>query len=83
MEYYNIGTGVGYSVLDIVSAYEKATGLKVPYRIAPRRPGDIDECYADPSLAREVLGWEAKYNIEDMCRDASRWQKMNPDGYGD
>ncbi|MBQ7153576.1 MAG: UDP-glucose 4-epimerase GalE [Clostridia bacterium] len=83
VEYYNIGTGVGYSVLDIVSAYEKATGLKVPYRIAPRRPGDIDECYADPSLARKVLGWEAKYNIEDMCRDASRWQKMNPDGYGD
>ncbi len=83
IEYYNIGTGIGYSVLDIVKAYEKATGVKIPYVIAPRRPGDIDECYADPTKAYELLGWKAKYNIEDMCRDANNWQSKNPDGYGD
>jgi len=83
VEYYNIGTGVGYSVLDIVNAYEKATGIKINYIIAPRRPGDIDECYADPTKAANILGWKAEYNIEDMCRDANNWQKLNPDGYGD
>ena len=83
IEYYNIGTGVGYSVLDIVNAYEKATGIKINYIIAPRRPGDIDECYADPSKAAEILGWKAEYNIEDMCRDANNWQQNNPDGYGE
>lgn len=83
VEYFNIGTGNGYSVLDIVKAYEKATGVKIPYVIAPRRPGDIDECYADPTKAYELLGWRAKYNIEDMCRDANNWQVKNPDGYGD
>ena len=83
IEYYNIGTGVGYSVLDIVNAYEKATGIKINYIIAPRRPGDIDECYADPTKAAEVLGWKAEYNIEDMCRDANNWQTKNPDGYGE
>ena len=83
IEYYNIGTGVGYSVLDIVSAYEKATGIKINYIIAPRRPGDIDECYADPTKAAEVLGWKAEYNIEDMCRDSNNWQQMNPNGYGE
>ncbi|MBQ4139725.1 MAG: UDP-glucose 4-epimerase GalE [Clostridia bacterium] len=82
-EYYNVGTGVGYSVLDIVKAFEKASGKKVPYVIDDRRPGDIAECYADPTLAREVLGWEAKYDIERMCKDADRWQSMNPDGYPD
>ncbi len=82
-EYYNVGTGVGYSVLDIVKAFEKASGKKVPYVIEGRRPGDIAECYADPTLAKEVLGWEAKYGIERMCRDADRWQSMNPDGYTD
>lgn len=82
-EYYNIGTGVGYSVLDIVKAYEKATGKKVPYRITARRPGDIAECYADPTLAAEKLGWHAEYGIEQMCRDSYHWQSMNPDGYGD
>ena len=82
-EYYNIGTGVGYSVLDIVKAYEKATGRKVPYQVVGRRPGDIAECYADPTLAAEKLGWRAEYGIERMCRDAYRWQSMNPDGYGD
>ena len=82
-EYYNIGTGVGYSVLDIVKAFEKASGKKVPYVIDARRPGDIAECYADPTLAKEVLGWQAKYGIERMCKDADRWQSMNPDGYTD
>jgi len=82
-EYYNVGTGVGYSVLDIVKAFEKASGKKVPYVIDPRRPGDIAECYADPTLAKSVLGWEAKFDIERMCKDADRWQSMNPDGYTD
>ncbi len=83
VEYFNVGTGVGYSVLDIVNAYEKATGAKVPYKIVPRRPGDIDECYANPEKAYRVLGWRAENNIEDMCRDSYRWQSQNPDGYGD
>ena len=83
VEYFNIGTGTGYSVLDIVKAYEAATGAKVNYKIVDRRPGDIDECYADPTKAYELLGWRAEYNIEDMCRDSYRWQKKNPDGYGD
>ena len=67
----------------IVKAYEKATGITIKYEIAPRRPGDIDECYADPTKAYELLGWKAEYNIEDMCRDANNWQMKNPDGYGD
>ena len=83
VEYFNVGTGVGYSVLDIVNAYEKATGLKINYKIAPRRPGDIDECYANPEKAYNILGWKAEYNIEDMCRDANRWQQLNPNGYDD
>ena len=81
VEYFNIGTGVGYSVLDIVNAYQKVTGATVNYKIVDRRPGDIDECYADPTKAREVLGWSAEYDIEDMCGDSYRWQKNNPDGY--
>lgn len=83
IEYFNVGTGVGYSVLDIVNAYEKVTGAKVNYKIVARRPGDIDECYADPKKAYELLGWKTEYGIEDMCRDSYRWQKNNPDGYGD
>lgn len=83
VEYYNIGTGTGYSVLDIVHAYEKASGLKVPYKIVDRRPGDIATCYADPTKAYEVLGWRARYGIDDMCRDLANWQKNNPNGYGD
>ena len=83
IDYFNIGTGNGYSVLQIVSAYEKATGKKVNYKIAPRRPGDIDECYADPTKAREVLGWTAKRGIDEMCIDLARWQEKNPDGYPD
>ena len=83
LDVFNIGTGHGYSVLDIVKAYEKANGVKINYKIAPRRPGDIDECYADSTKAREVLGWEAKFGIEDMCRDSAHWQSLNPNGYGD
>ena len=83
IDYYNVGTGNGYSVLDIVNAYEKATGLKVNYKIAPRRPGDIDECYADPEKAYRELGWSAKRGIEEMCRDSANWQAKNPNGYGE
>ncbi len=81
IDYFNIGTGVGYSVLDIINAYEKATGIKINYKITARRPGDIDECYANPKKAYEVLGWAAEYNIEDMCRDSYNWQRQNPNGY--
>ena len=81
VEYFNVGTGVGYSVLDIVKAYEAATCIKINYKIAPRRPGDIDECYANPTKAYTVLGWKAEYNIEDMCRDSYNWQIKNPCGY--
>ena len=83
VEKFNVGTGEGYSVLDIVKAYEKTTGAKVNYKIVARRPGDIDECYADPKKAYEVLGWKAENTIEDMCRDSYRWQSNNPDGYGE
>ncbi|HFU77395.1 MAG TPA: UDP-glucose 4-epimerase GalE [Epsilonproteobacteria bacterium] len=77
----NLGTGRGYSVLDMVKAFEKASGKEVPYCIAPRRAGDIAKCYADPSYAKEVLGWEAKKGIEQMCEDSWRWQANNPNGY--
>ncbi len=80
---YNLGTGKGYSVLDIVKAFSKACGKDIPYVIAPRRAGDIAECYADPSLAKRELGWSAKYDIARMCEDGWRWQSNNPDGYGD
>lgn len=83
LDIFNIGTGHGYSVLDIVKAYEKATGVKINYKISARRPGDIDECYADPTKAREVLGWEAKFGIEEMCRDSAHWQSLNPNGYSE
>ncbi len=82
-EYYNIGTGIGYSVFDIVKAFEKACGKKVPYVVVDRRPGDIAECYADPALAKEKLGWQAEFGIERMCEDTYRWQSMNPNGYED
>jgi UDP-glucose 4-epimerase len=83
VEYYNVGTGNGYSVLDMVHAYERVTGLEIPYQIVDRRPGDIDECYADPALAEKMLGWRAEFDLDDMCRDAHRWQSQNPDGYPD
>lgn len=78
---YNIGTGHGYSVLDVVKAFEKANGVKVPYSIKPRRPGDIATCYCDPTKAEKELGWKAQYGIEDMCRDSWNWQSQNPEGY--
>ncbi len=77
----NLGTGKGYSVLDMVKAFERASGVKIPYKIAPRRAGDIATCYADPSYAKEVLGWEAKRGIAEMCEDSWRWQSNNPNGY--
>lgn len=78
---FNLGTGIGYSVLDIIKAFDKACGKELPYVIDPRRPGDVAACYSDPSRAKEVLGWEAQYSIEDMCSDAWRWQTGNPNGY--
>ena len=78
---YNLGTGRGYSVLEMVAAFEKVSGKKISYRLAPRRPGDIAVCYADPSLANEELGWSADKGIDDMCEDTWRWQQNNPQGY--
>lgn len=78
---YNLGTGKGYSVLDIVKAFGKACGHDIPYVIKERRPGDIATCYSDASLAKKELGWEAEYGIEEMCADSWNWQKMNPNGY--
>jgi UDP-glucose 4-epimerase len=78
---YNLGTGLGYSVLDMVRAFEKAAGRPIPYRIAPRRPGDIAECFADPTKAHQELGWRAEKGVDDMCRDALKWQTANPNGY--
>ena len=83
IDYFNIGTGNGYSVLEMVKAFGEAWGSEVKYKIAPRRPGDIAECYADSSKAREILGWEAKFDLKKMCEDSARWQRMNPDGYPD
>ena len=78
---YNIGTGHGYSVLDVVKAFEKANNVPVPYAIKPRRPGDIATCYCDPAKAAEELGWKAEFGIEEMCRDSWNWQKNNPNGF--
>ncbi len=78
---YNLGTGKGYSVLELVKAFSKASGIEIPYKIAPRREGDIATCYANPSKAEKELGWKAKYGIEEMCEDSWRWQSNNPNGY--
>ena len=78
---YNLGTGHGYSVLDVVKAFEKVNGVKVPYSIKPRRAGDIATCYCNPEKAFKELGWKAQFGIEEMCRDAWNWQKNNPNGY--
>lgn len=78
---YNLGTGVGYSVLDVVKAFEKASGKTIKYEIVPRRPGDLATCYSDPSKAKAELGWVAERGIEKMCEDSWRWQKNNPEGY--
>ncbi len=82
-EVFNLGTGTGYSVLDMVNAFKKVNDVALPYKIVDRRPGDIATCYADPTKSREVLGWEAQYGLEDMCRDSWNWQSKNPMGYGD
>jgi UDP-glucose 4-epimerase len=79
---YNLGTGRGYSVLEMVHAFEQASGKKIPYKISHRRPGDVAVCYADPALANRELGWKAERGVKEMCRDAWRWQVQNPAGYG-
>lgn len=81
VEIINLATGNGYSVLDVLHAFEKACGKKIPYKIEERRAGDIDKCFADPSYAKKVIGWQAQNGIDEMCQDAWRWQKMNPNGY--
>ncbi len=80
---FNLGSGHGYSVLEMVSAFERASGMKIPYQIVDRRPGDIAACYADSSLAESKLGWKAELGLEEMCADTWRWQKNNPCGYSD
>ena len=77
----NLGTGRGYSVLEVVAAYARASGREVPYRVLPRRPGDVAACYADPALAQELLGWQARHDLARMCEDSWRWQSMNPNGF--
>lgn len=83
VQVFNLGTGVGYSVLDIVKAFNKAYGKELPYKISSRRPGDLATCYSDPTKAKEVLGWTAKRGIEEMCEDSWRWQSNNPNGFDD
>ncbi|TCI21710.1 UDP-glucose 4-epimerase GalE [Exiguobacterium sp. SL-9] len=80
-EAFNLGTGTGYSVLDLVQAFEAESGKDVPYKVTPRRPGDIAICFADPAKSKRVLGWEAKHDVRAMCRDAWNWQSNNPNGY--
>ena len=82
MKIYNLGTGKGYSVPEVLRAFEAACGKSLPYKFAERRAGDLVVSYSDPSLAKAELGWEAKRDIAAMCADAWRWQRMNPDGYG-
>ena len=80
-EVFNLGTGIGYSVLDMVKTFSQVNDVPVPYQICPRRPGDIATCYADPGKSAEILGWKAIYSLDDMCRDSWNWQKNNPMGY--
>ena len=82
-EVFNLGTGTGYSVLDMVTTFAKVNDVQVPYQITDRRPGDIATCYADPAKSRDVLGWQAEKTLEDMCRDSWKWQKENPEGFGE
>jgi UDP-glucose 4-epimerase len=77
----NLGTGRGYSVLEVVQAYARASGRDIPYQIVPRRPGDVAACYADPALARSLLGWQARHDLARMCADSWRWQRLNPNGF--
>lgn len=81
VEVYNLGTGKGYSVLEMIRAFESVNGVKIPFQIDPRRPGDMGTCYSAPGKAAEKLGWKAEYGIEDMVRDSWNWQKKNPNGY--
>ena len=81
VEIINLATGNGYSVFDVIKAFEKVIGKEIPYKVEDRRQGDIDESFADASKAKKVLGWQAEYDIERMCEDAWRWQKNNPHGY--
>ncbi len=83
VDVFNLGTGIGYSVLDMAHSFASVNNVKVPYVIIDRRPGDIDACYADASKAKELLGWTATHTLEDMCRDSWNWQKNNPNGYND
>ncbi len=83
LDVYNLGTGTGYSVLDVVKAFEKASGVKINYKIVDRRPGDVAVCYSDPSKAYAELGWKAERGIDEMCADSWRWQSQNPNGYPD
>ena len=83
IQIYNLGTGIGYSVLDVIKSYSKAVGREIPYEITARRPGDIAECYADPAKAYSELGWKAEKTLDDMCADSMRWQINNPNGYDD
>jgi UDP-glucose 4-epimerase len=78
---YNLGTGKGYSVIDVIKAFSRASGKEIPYSVGPRRAGDIASCYAEPSFAEKELGWKAVKNIDDMCVDSWRWQSQNPEGY--
>ena len=78
-----LGTGHGYSVLQVIAAFSKACGKEIPYEIKPRRAGDIATCYCTPAKAKAELGWEAEYGIEEMCADSWRWQSQNPNGYND
>ena len=80
-EVFNLGTGTGYSVLDMVKTFSAVNNVAVPYKIAPRRPGDIATCYAAPGKSAQVLGWTATHTLEDMCRDSWNWQSKNPMGY--
>ena len=82
-EVFNLGTGTGYSVLDMVRTFQEVNGVKVPYEVVPRRPGDIATCYADPGKSEKVLGWKATHTLADMCRDSWNWQSKNPMGYGE
>ena len=82
-EVFNLGTGTGYSVMDMVNTFREVNEVPLPYEIVGRRPGDIATCYADPSKSKEILGWQAEKNLADMCRDSWNWQKNNPMGYGD
>src|SRR5690606_2272014 len=81
IETFNLGTGTGYSVLDLINTFQKVTGKEIPYQFVDRRPGDIGECYANPEKAQKVMGWKAEKNLEEMCRDSWKWQSNNPNGF--